>query len=76
MRIDEPWEHDPAGGIDDEIAMRHGISGTAINDNDVTPFDDNSPVLDNAVALVHREHEPVFDRDARHWQYQSFTAAP
>ena len=47
MGIDQPWEHDLAGGVDDEIAIRHGIIGARLNGDDVAPLDHHAPVLDD-----------------------------
>lgn len=74
--VDEPREHDLAGGVDDEIAIRNGIGGTTVNGNDVVPLDHNSPICDDPVRSIHRKHEPMLDRDACHRKHQKVTAAP
>jgi hypothetical protein len=76
MRIDKTREYDSFCCIDDEVAVRHWTVGTRVNGNDIAPFDDNAPIFDDTAAPVHRKHEPVLDRNTRHWQHQRLTAAP
>jgi hypothetical protein len=66
MGIDKPWEHNPAGGVDDEIAIRYGISVTRLNGNDIAPIDHDAPIVDDKAHSVHCKHEPVLNCDARH----------
>jgi hypothetical protein len=66
MRIDKPREHDLVGGIDDEIAIRHGISSTTPNGDDVASLNHHPSIFDGSGRPVHRKHESVLDRDARH----------
>ena len=73
--IDEPRQHDLAGGIDDEIATRHGDQSVHRSTATMSrPSDHHPPVLDDSVRAVHRENEPVLDRNARHRKRPSPTA--
>jgi len=76
MGIDKPWEHDPVSGINDKITIRNGIIGRTVNGDDVAPLDHYPPILNDPARPVHREHKTVLDRDSRHRQHQSLTAAP
>jgi hypothetical protein len=66
MGIDQPWEHDPVSGVNDDIAGRHEIIGASLDGDDIPALHHHAPVLDNPVLSIHRENEPVLDRDARH----------
>ena len=73
MGIDQPREHDLAGGVDDEIAIRNGIAVRLLDGDDVAALHHHPPVLDDPALAIHRENEPVLDRDARHRQHQCLT---
>ena len=53
-----------------------GSADKLLNGDDIAPLDHDPPVFYDAARSVHREHEPMLNRDARHPVHPSLTAAP
>jgi hypothetical protein len=66
MGIYKARKHDPTGGIDDEAAIPDRISGAPLDGDNIAPLDHHPSILDDSARWVHREHEPVLNRDAVH----------